>query len=883
MERIKEGINDLSPEQQNHFAWLCGVRVLPFLGGYRRFEYWEEKKQIHLNSIFFALDILVAYNKGITTDPIQKEVAFNATYDASVHASISKGMAACSTINVFSLLVKGSVSEAVNVINSVISSSRSVYKGKCNIPANIIVKFQDIILSDIKAIYNNKPETLCNDTTIYGGLWDIFLADLNQVGCDYWARLYADLFKNRFELDETELDNRLCVPSEIRDNGVAAVGQHLDDIRGFGTQNLDEVRIIILGPQGAGKTSLARRLRDMNAKMPTKKETTMGVLTDIWEVPTHDGKNIIKVHIWDFAGHTITHSAHRFFMSSRCLYIYVHDGRIDNSGDYHYWLDQISMYGGNYSPSIFLSNRKNKYRPEIPEGKIKAKYPFLDNNGEAGNFHSVNIGYTNTNNRHNKDKQEFEAFQKVVMDMVRNNPSWTTQRMSSYGYKIKEALHKRFQTNNNDYITDECFRSIFESNYKRSEEESRAPELIMKYILDELKTLGICLWYEELKNIGKFILNPDWITHGIYTILNIARENNGKCIKKKHFITVDEGHVILQKDMRYDFSLEDVKFLFHLMRLYELAYFKNDEGTHICVPGIMSLDEPKELSEFEKKLPGFGTTQNLRMDFEVTTALPSNIVPRLIVLRHTHNKREVFDENMLWREGAVLKYSTDTYAVIKEDREQKRITVNVYGDENTQYISSLRTTLSSIFEVYKGIDMEIKYRLLLDTNDIYADKIIDKIMCPERVIISRSTEENPPPELYTGKNIKYSQTLEKYNINSGIGIFCHDAKEVKEGLRILAEALRARGEEKWAEEVDERVSVLDNIRLMNLNSSNDPSATPRNTTTKEQKDYLHKFSEWLQSGAADVYDTAILAGGVIVTVYKLTTLIEFTTRVISMI
>ena len=51
------------------------------------------------------------------------------------------------------------------------------------------------------------------------------------------------------------------------------------------SDNLNEARIIILGDKGAGKTSLARRLIDINAEMPKDDDSTEGVTVSIWDLP----------------------------------------------------------------------------------------------------------------------------------------------------------------------------------------------------------------------------------------------------------------------------------------------------------------------------------------------------------------------------------------------------------------------------------------------------------------------------------------------------------------------------------------------------------------------------------------------------------------------
>ena len=136
-----------------------------------------------------------------------------------------------------------------------------------------------------------------------------------------------------------------------------------------GSTRFNEARIIILGDKGAGKTCLARRLIDPNAPMSTDKESTAGVDTLLWKLEQEN----INVRIWDFAGHTVTHAVHQFFLSERCLYIMVFDGRTEDRNRLEYWLNHMEIYGGD-SRSIILVNKRDQHPVDIPINTLKELY-----------------------------------------------------------------------------------------------------------------------------------------------------------------------------------------------------------------------------------------------------------------------------------------------------------------------------------------------------------------------------------------------------------------------------------------------------------------------------------------------------------------------------
>ena len=302
------------------------------------------------------------------------------------------------------------------------------------------------------------------------------------------------------------------------------------------------------------------------------------------------------------------------------------DGSIERDNDPAYWLEQIKIHGGN-SPVLFLINEQDKHKADIAKNTLKKEYPSI-----AGYYH-VNIG--------SADTSALENFRQTVMNLVRDNISWSSQIISKEAYKIKADLRKLFAEREIPHITRAEFDKIAEKNDVTSE---RAEE-----ILKDLHVLGICLWYDEdakkkKDEMGKFktlILNPNWITTGIYRLIDKGYH------EQPREITIDYGMEKLKEIPHYEYTYEAVQDLFRLMRIYELAYFKSSNTNHIVIPGLLPNDMPDNL-------PPFPEEDCLTMKFEVTKALPPNVVCRVIVQR----KDDILDDELLWRKGVVLEPAT---------------------------------------------------------------------------------------------------------------------------------------------------------------------------------------------------------------------------------
>ena len=282
-----------------------------------------------------------------------------------------------------------------------------------------------------------------------------------------------------------------------------------------GGQRLNEARILILGDKGAGKTCVARKLIDLNAPMTTDRESTPGVDTSTWKL----SKENMNVSIWDFAGHTVTHAVHQFFLSERCLYILVYNGRTEDTSSLDYWLDHMKNYGGD-SEAIILVNERDKHHNEIPINRLKEQYAI------AG------VYYLNVE----KDNEKFETFRKEVADYIVNNPSWENQVIPKSYYKVKEELEKCFTNNKNEKAQEQITKEAFDVIAKKHEIEDS------ERLLQDLHALGVSLWYKGMEKYNTLILNPEWISDGVYQIINRVHDH------KTHEISLSDFKRVFAKE-----------------------------------------------------------------------------------------------------------------------------------------------------------------------------------------------------------------------------------------------------------------------------------------------------------------------------------------------
>ena len=159
-------------------------------------------------------------------------------------------------------------------------------------------------------------------------------------------------------------------PIEIIHAGGKAVASYFHSLKEK-HKPLDEIKLLLVGEGGSGKTSLTKRL--IGLPFDNNETQTHGINIHNYNV-TAGGKNI-KVNIWDFGGQEIMHATHQFFLSKRSAYVLVLDGRKDEKTEY--WLKHIQSFGGD-SPVIVVLNKEDENPAhDVNRRFLYDKYPMI--------------------------------------------------------------------------------------------------------------------------------------------------------------------------------------------------------------------------------------------------------------------------------------------------------------------------------------------------------------------------------------------------------------------------------------------------------------------------------------------------------------------------
>jgi internalin A len=415
---------------------------------------------------------------------------------------------------------------------------------------------------------------------------------------------------------------------------------------------LNEAKVILLGRGAVGKTSIVNRLVDNVFKDEQKTE---GIKITKWGIRLK-GTEDVRLNIWDFGGQEIMHATHQFFLTQRSLYLLVLNGREGGEDvDAEYWLKLIESFGGE-SPVIVVLN-KIKDRPfDVNRRALQQKYPFIRDFIKTDCKYGIGLEELRSAIERETDRLEHlrDSFP----------ASWVT---------IKERLAGMKK----NYLGFEEYRQFCNQN---GETDKAAQEALASY----LNTLGIALNFKDDPRLqDTHVLNPHWVTNGIYKILNSEKLEKQKGeIRLKDFSNLLDGRAYPAKMHR---------FLLDLMRKFDLCFSFPDDDTYYLIPELLEKQEPVEAAAFKPE-----ECLNFQYHYPV---LIEGLLPRFIVRTHTLSEGEKYKR---WRTGVILEFE-GCRALVKADVQDKKVFIHVAGPA-----SSRRRLLAVIRSEFERIHRDVR-------------------------------------------------------------------------------------------------------------------------------------------------------------------------------
>jgi internalin A len=442
--------------------------------------------------------------------------------------------------------------------------------------------------------------------------------------------------------------------------------------RGAKGRALREVKLIVVGRGGAGKTSLIKRLK--GEPFDLHDGETHGINIRELELACADGP--VQARVWDFGGQHVLHAMHEFFLTARSLYLLVLGERDDMAErDAAYWLQLIRSYAGP-APVVVALNKSGGRAREMDRRMLEEKCgPILA---------WVPTECSESDPRKSGIDALCAALTKATggMEEVR-------RRFPAKWFEIKKWLGgmKDSYINYNTYAA-RC-AELGEPDPAKQEE-----------LAAWLHDLGVALNYGRDPRLrDTTVLRPDWLANGIYAILRANDPRHEKPLAREGIVTAESlGRIYsaaekLEMLKAKDYPQEKWPFVLRLMSLFQLSFPLDEGGQRQLVPALLPVEEPSAATEPD----GEGRVR-LRYEFHV---LPAPLIPRLLVKTFGLIKNALH-----WRRGALLRYGPAT-AKVWATQDERWVYATISGSQEARddLTMMLRETLRALFAEYKNLNV----------------------------------------------------------------------------------------------------------------------------------------------------------------------------------
>jgi internalin A len=446
-------------------------------------------------------------------------------------------------------------------------------------------------------------------------------------------------------------------PAEFAQESPQAVVDYFEELGSDG-KKLNEVKVLFLGEASAGKTSMVKKL--MGEAFDSKESQTHGIRIRKMPFDMADGDKVIA-HLWDFGGQEVMHATHQFFLSQRSVYVLLLNSRNDDQAEK--WLKHAAGFGGR-SPILVVLNKIDENPSfQVDNKRLLEKYP------QIRGFYRVSAA----------DGQGMDEFREALrLEIERAD----TRRTPFPVHWLAVKAH--FSDMKADYIESAEYKQVC---LEKDVTKEFSQDVLLKFLHD----LGVVINFHNLKNFDTQILNPLWLTNGVYRIINskIIGEDTKGLLYEGDFDRVindprfqKEGNT---SDRVYHYPKGKLNYIVRVMQEFELC-FQLDTSTYV-VPQLLSVQEPDFQLEGAK----------LHFVLHFPDFLPDSVFPRLMVKLHNYISGGNIIENA-WRTGMILHKPNifKALARVRWDKEDQKILVDVCGEERRRFLSFIRETVKEI-------------------------------------------------------------------------------------------------------------------------------------------------------------------------------------------
>jgi len=405
------------------------------------------------------------------------------------------------------------------------------------------------------------------------------------------------------------------------------------------TRALNEVKVLLVGGCGAGKTSIVQALRDLPFR--EREASTPSIALSDCTLDTGAGQPV-TAHLWDCSGQPLSHLLHPLFFSPRNVYVLVLSGcdhrEREQAG---YWLDLIQASAsdehGQGPPVIVALNQWNVpgCRPEVDRALLRERFPFIRG------FVEMDC----------KVKKGVAALKTALLREIERMP-WVSEPFPEPWVAVRHALAAN--AGQPGHLCYAQYRAVCIEHSVKDEGQQ-------DYLAESLHHLGATLNdHTEPGRHPADLLDPHWLIKHLYALLQRAEKLAG-------VLRQSDVDLILQAEP----AATSRNYLMLLLQRLALV-FPARSATDLVwlVPAVFPDAPPAGLDAFDDA----ADASRLRYTYQ---SLPDDLVARFCARRYEFIE-DVRDHKQWWR-GGLLLARKGARILIRSVPQERQMTLTVIG------------------------------------------------------------------------------------------------------------------------------------------------------------------------------------------------------------
>ena len=512
-------------------------------------------------------------------------------------------------------------------------------------------------------------------------------------------------------------------------NCLEGIAHHFTELTKTGSEENNEIKLILIGNSTAGKTTLRKIIQEK--PYDSKEDTTHGIVMETWSLEQealrkNSDDKPLQVHIWDFGGQEYYHETHKLFFSDNAVYVVVWENKTNvhkiiptemfetrdgkkipvtkfiEHQPYDYWLKNIRHYAPNCNV-IVVQNKIDTY--------LEAENTNTNTDTNADPNANGNVNAVSTTAKKQNDLQTIRVIRlsdKILddynvyqaFDLSLKYAKGETDYVFDY-QKFERQLKKILGKAVHQFKIGKSYNEVKEKIRDRQEnflpynqyrdicknagiDEKDIPQL-SKYLTDT----SVILHFQDHPTLKETVfINPVWVSDTIYSILDSSvLERSG---------AFDESHVkaVLRNEKLASDFIE-------LMKKFELIFPLSEEAQPNSNGQIKKFIAPQYLPE-GSPTRSYGFLKEFcgapKLIIRFPQFLPKTFMNGLLAKFAYRSVDKAFFRYGVAFSSEWLPESKGNINIIECKFEEEKI--EVYSKSSNPY--NLREIFEAILSIYKG-------------------------------------------------------------------------------------------------------------------------------------------------------------------------------------